>query len=101
MQQLFFLLGVERLLLFGKEGGYENKDILILVFILKEENRCSLGKEFTGTSSITAERGLALPNDMTLQGSQVKLDFALNRFKGSLEGASVICLIILGIRQSV
>ena len=26
---------------------------------------------------------------MTLQGSQVKLDFALNRFKGSLEGAII------------
>ena len=26
---------------------------------------------------------------MTLQGSPVKLDFALDRFKGSLEGASI------------
>ena len=36
-----------------------------------------------------AEAGLGLPNDVTLKDSTVSLDFALNRFKGSLEGASI------------
>ena len=30
-----------------------------------------------------------MPNDVTLRDSTVPLDFALNRFKGSLEGASI------------
>ena len=36
-----------------------------------------------------ADAGLGLPNDVTLRDSTVPLDFALNRFKGSLEGASI------------
>ena len=36
-----------------------------------------------------ANAGLGLPDNVTIQDSTVSLDFALNRYKGSLEGASI------------
>ena len=86
-----FSSGVERLNLFGKEISYENAQTLVDSGFYFEGGKIVAPSEKNSLVHLQhlAERGLGLPDDMTLQGSQVKLDFALNRFKGSLEGAII------------
>ena len=81
----------ERLNLFGKEISYENAQTLVDSGFYFEGGKIVAPSEKNSLVHLQhlAERGLGLPDDMTLQGSQVKLDFALNRFKGSLEGAII------------
>ena len=88
-----FSSGVERLNLFGKEIAVEDAEVLVNNgFTFEGGKIASVSSADQNTLSYLrplAEAGLGLPNDVTLKDSTVSLDFALNRFKGSLEGASI------------
>ena len=93
MRKDVFSSGVERLNLFGKEITVEDAEVLVNNgFTFEGGKVASVSSADQNTLSYLrplAEAGLGLPNDVTLKDSTVSLDFALNRFKGSLEGASI------------
>ena len=88
-----FSSGVKRLNLFGKEINVDDANALVESgFSFEGGKLSSISDPDKNTLSYLeplADAGLGLPNDVTLRGSTVSLDFALNRFKGSLEGASI------------
>ena len=88
-----FSSGVKRLNLFGKEINVNDAEALVRSgFSFEGGKLSSISDPEINTLSYLkplADAGLGLPNDVTLRDSTVPLDFALNRFKGSLEGASI------------
>ena len=88
-----FSSGVKRLNLFGKEINVDDANALVESgFSFEGGKLSSISDPDKNTLSYLeplADAGLGLPNDVTLRDSTVPLDFALNRFKGSLEGASI------------
>ena len=79
--------------MFGKEINVNDAEALVRSgFSFEGGKLSSISDPEINTLSYLkplADSGLGLPNDVTLRDSTVPLDFALNRFKGSLEGASI------------
>ena len=88
-----FSSGVKRLNFFGKEINVDDAEVLVGSGFSFEGGKLSSSsdpeKNTLSYLEPLADAGLGLPNDVTLRDSTVSLDFALNRFKGSLEGASI------------
>ena len=100
---VIFSSGVEKLNLFGKELAVEDAKVLVdSGFTFEGGKIATVSNPEQNTLNYLrplAEAGLGLPNDVTLKDSTVSLDFAFNRFKGTLEGLQLICLINKVMRQ--
>ena len=85
--------GLQKINLFGKEIDADTAKILVDTgFTFEGGKVSSVSDPQLNTLNYLqplAAAGLGLPSDMTLKDSTVPFDFAMNRFKGSLEGASI------------